>query len=80
MEDARFPLAAPAPGARTHTPSREARIRTLGVSLIAIAAIVASLTVAKQRHETRAPEEEKGPQPAPAAARLDLDQLRAAGM
>jgi hypothetical protein len=48
--------------------------------LIAIAALVASLAVARQRQdEARAPEE-KGPQLAPAAARLDLDQLRAAGM
>ena len=59
--------------------SGEALIRTLGVSLIAIAAIVASLSVARQRQDSaRLPDEEKGPQPA--ASRLDLDQLRAAGM
>jgi hypothetical protein len=49
--------------------------------LIAIAAIVASLTVARQRQdEARALDGEKGPQITPPAARLDLDQLRAAGM
>jgi hypothetical protein len=53
----------------------------LGVSLIAIAAIVASLTVVRQRQDgVRPAEGEKGPQITPAAARLDLDQLRAAGM
>ena len=56
-------------------------IRTLGVSLIAIAAIVASLTVARQRQEEApAPEGEKRPQHSPTTSRLDLDQLRAAGM
>jgi hypothetical protein len=53
----------------------------LGVSLIAIAAIVASLTVARQRQEEApAPEGEKRPQHSPPPSRLDLDQLRAAGM
>lgn len=59
----------------------EAHIRTLGVSLIAIAAIVASLTVARQRQEEApAAEGEKRPQHSPTTSRLDLDQLRAAGM
>jgi hypothetical protein len=59
----------------------EALIRTLGVGLIAIAAIVASLTVVKQRQEeARDAEGEKRPQLTPAQPRLDLDQLRAAGM
>lgn len=67
--------------ARHEPSSREALIRTLGVSLIAIAAIVASLTVARQRQEEApAPEGEKRPQHSPTASRLDLDQLRAAGM
>ncbi|HEX2078193.1 MAG TPA: hypothetical protein VHG08_10810 [Longimicrobium sp.] len=53
----------------------------MGVSLIAIAAIVASLTVARQRQEeASAPEGEKRPQHSPTQSRLDLDQLRAAGM
>ncbi len=67
--------------ARHPTPTREARIRTLGVGLIAIAAIVASLTVVRQRQDAaHTPEGEKGPNVAPAASSLDLDQLRAAGM
>lgn len=71
-----------APGRRATPPQlREARIRTLGVSLIAIAAIVASLTVVRQRQDVaRLAEGEKGPQITPATSRLDLDQLRAAGM
>jgi hypothetical protein len=65
----------------THLRRREALIRTLGVSLIAIAAIVASLTVARQRQEAAlAPEGEKRPQHSPPPSRLDLDELRAAGM
>ena len=75
------PRVAAAPARPHHPHIGEALIRTLGVSLIAIAAIVASLTVARQRQDLAHPsDEEKGPQPAPAAARLDLDQLRAAGM
>ena len=60
----------------------EALIRTLGVGLIALAAIVASLSVVKQRQEdeARLPEGEKRPQNLPASSRVDLDQLRAAGM
>lgn len=70
-----------APSGAPLTPSREALIRTLGVSLIAIAAIVASLTVARQRQEeAHAPEGEKRPQHSPTSSRLDLDELRAAGM
>jgi hypothetical protein len=64
-----------------HPPPREALIRTLGVGLIAIAAIVASLAVARQRlEEPGASDLEKGPRIVPASARLDLDQLREAGM
>jgi hypothetical protein len=49
--------------------------------LIALAAIVASLTVVKQRQEEEQPQEgEKRPQHSPASSRVDLDQLRAAGM
>jgi hypothetical protein len=60
--------------------SEEALIRTLGVSLVAIAAIVASLAVVRQRQELpQAPEgEKKLPHTGPVAA-VDLDQLRAAG-
>jgi len=70
-----------APDGAPRTPAWEALIRTLGVGLIAIAAIVASLTVVKQRQEeAREAEGEKRPQLTPVQSRLDLDQLRAAGM
>jgi hypothetical protein len=59
--------------------TREALIRTLGVSLVAIAAIVASLTVAKQRQEVPSRFREKRPEHSPAAVDLDLEGLRAAG-
>lgn len=59
--------------------TREALIRTLGVSLVAIAAIVASLTVARQRQEMPTRFREKRPEHSPAAVDLDLEQLRAAG-
>jgi hypothetical protein len=59
--------------------TREALIRTLGVSLVAIAAIVASLTVARQRQEIPSRFREKRPEHSPAAVDLDLEQLRAAG-
>ena len=66
--------------ARQGLSRREALIRTFGVGLIALAAIVASFTVVKQRQvEALAPEAEKRPQH-PASPRVDLDQLRAAGM
>lgn len=65
----------------TNSLLREALIRTLGVGLIALAAIVASLSVVKQRQEeARLPEGEKRPQHLPASSGVDLDQLRAAGM
>lgn len=56
-------------------------IRALGVSLVAIAAVVATLTVARQRSEERATQPE--PDSAgrvPAAPPLDLDAIRSAGM
>jgi hypothetical protein len=56
----------------------EAPIRTLGVSLVAIAAIVASLTVARQLQEQPERAKEKRPEISPAA--VDLDQLRNAGL
>jgi len=59
--------------------TREALIRTLGVSLVAIAAIVASLTVARQRQEVPSRFREKRPEHSPAAVDLDLEGLRAAG-
>ncbi len=66
---------------REHSdPRREVPIRTLGVSLVAIAAVVATLTVARQRSEERTAQPEPQPGRAPAANPLDLDALRSAGM
>ena len=61
------------------TPTREALIRTLGVSLVAIAAIVASLTIVRQRQDEPVRDKGKRPEHSPAAVDLDLEQLRAAG-
>jgi len=71
-----------APDGAPRTPYREAHIRTLGVGLIALAAIVASLSVVKgrQEEEARPQEGEKRPQHLPASSSVNLDQLRAAGM
>jgi hypothetical protein len=59
---------------------REALIRTLGVGLIALAAIVASLSVVKRQEVARLPDGEKRPQHLPSSSGVDLDLLRAAGM
>ena len=56
----------------------EAPIRTLGVSLVAIAAVVASLTVVRQLQEQPDRAKDKRPEISPAA--VDLDQLRNAGL
>jgi len=64
---------------RGHPLHAEALIRTLGVSLVAIAAIVASLTVARQRQELPSRVRDKRQEHSPAAVDLDLEQLRAAG-
>ncbi|HST58856.1 MAG TPA: hypothetical protein VLK84_09215 [Longimicrobium sp.] len=50
--------------------------------MIALAAIVASLSVVKgrQEEEARPQEGEKRPQHLPASSSVNLDQLRAAGM
>lgn len=72
------PCGAP-PGCAVPPPPREAPIRTLGVSLIAVAAVVASLTIVRQRQEEPVRDKEKRPQHSPAAVDLDLERLRAAG-
>lgn len=72
--------AAPLPRASRSPPSlltREARIRTLGVSLVAVAAIVASLTLVRQRQDVPAQAKVKRQEHSPAA--VDLEQLRSAG-
>jgi len=56
----------------------EVPIRALGVSLVAIAAIVASLTVVRQRQEERRTDDDTKTEPATPAA-VDLDGIRAAG-
>ncbi|HEU0055375.1 MAG TPA: hypothetical protein VFQ39_19440 [Longimicrobium sp.] len=68
-----------ADGASWIPPTREALIRTLGVSLVAIAAIVASLTIVRQRQDEPVRDKGKRPEHSPAAVDLDLEQLRAAG-
>lgn len=62
---------------RVPTRTAEALIRTLGVSLVAIAALVASLTLVRQQKEEPGRDKEKRPEHSPAA--VDLEQLRAAG-
>jgi hypothetical protein len=52
-------------------------IRALNVSIVVVAAIVASLAVVRGRAEEPARTREKRPEPPPAA--IDLDQLRNAG-
>jgi hypothetical protein len=47
--------------------------------LVAVAAIVASMTVVRHRHEQRGAERQPPPETPPATARLDLDGIRAAG-
>lgn len=59
-------------------PATEVPIRALGVSLVAIAAIVASLTIVRQRHVERRSDENIRPEPSQAA--LDLEELRVAGL
>lgn len=61
------------------TPPREAPIRTLSVSLVAVAAILASLAFVRARHEDRRPIPQPGPETAHATAEIDLDGIRAAG-
>jgi len=68
----------PGAGHAPTLPTPEAPIRTLGVSLVAIAAIVASLTVVRQLQDQPERTKEKRPEISPAA--VDLDQLRNAGL
>ncbi|HEX8395226.1 MAG TPA: hypothetical protein VF665_22955, partial [Longimicrobium sp.] len=69
-DSARSGSRSPPDGAPT-PPPWEALIRTLGVSLIAIAAVVASLAVARQRQdEARLPEGDRRPQLSPAHGSL----------
>ncbi|HEX8245676.1 MAG TPA: hypothetical protein VF541_19345 [Longimicrobium sp.] len=47
---------------------------------MAVAAIVASLTLVRQRQDVPAQPRDKRPEHSPAAVDLDLEQLRAAGL
>jgi len=58
----------------------EGPIRTLGFGLIAIAALVASLTIVRQRNEERSEEPQPTPGRAPATPGLNLDAIRSAGL
>ena len=60
--------------------SEEERIRTLGIGLVAIAAVMASLTIVRQRSEERHPELPPTPGRAPAAPDMNLDAIRTAGL
>jgi|GEM_PF-6194148 len=64
-------------GPMRHPPGREVSIRALNVSIVVVAAVVASLAVVRGRAEEPARTREKRPEPPPAA--IDLDQLRNAG-
>ena len=60
--------------------TREDAIRTLGVSLVAIAAIAASLTLVRQRGEVRPPVPQPIPDDQPAEVDLNLEAIRSAGL
>lgn len=64
---------------RVRISNREGLIRTLGIGLVAIAAVVASLTLVRQRNEGQRPEPQPAPDRAPAPPGLNLDEIRAAG-
>jgi hypothetical protein len=61
-------------------PSREELIRTLGIGLLAVAAVMASLTIVRQRNEERHPEPQPTPGRAPVSAGINLDAIRTAGL
>ena len=60
--------------------SQEEHIRTLGIGLVAVAAVMASLTIARQRSEMRRAEPQPTPGRAPALADMNLDAIRTAGL
>lgn len=57
----------------------EVAIRALGVSLVAIAAVVASLTIVRQRVDQRPAEPGAAPDDARVAVDLNLEAIRSAG-
>jgi hypothetical protein len=62
------------------TPTREVAIRTLGVSLVLVAAVAASLTLSRHRADPRALLAGADPESSPAAVDLHLQAIRSAGL
>jgi hypothetical protein len=62
------------------SPPREVAIRALGVGLITIAAVLASLSVARSWNVERHPEPNPAPGRSPAPPAVNLDDIRAAGL
>ena len=60
-------------------PQPGGRIRTLGISLVAVAALVVTMTLARQREE-RQPGPNPVPDRAPTPDGLNLDAIRSAGL
>ena len=60
--------------------SQEEPIRTLGIGLVAIAAVMASLTIAWQRNEARELEPQPAPGGEPITLGMNLDAIRTAGL
>lgn len=61
-------------------PNRMVSMRTLGASLVAFAAIAASLSLARHRPESREPNHRSIGPALSATVALDLDGIRAAGL
>jgi hypothetical protein len=58
----------------------EEAIRTLGVGLVTLAAMLISLSAVRQRAEPRRQDVEPVTQRVPGAASLDMDAIRSAGL
>lgn len=54
--------------------------RTVGVTLLIVAAVAASLTLARQRTVERLPDPEREPGAVPPTLGADLDAIRSAGL
>ena len=55
-------------------------IRTLGIGLVAVAAVMVSLTFVRQRNEVRRPDPQPTPGRAPVLSGTKLDAIRTAGL
>ena len=60
--------------------SQEELIRTLGIGLVAVAAVMVSLTFVRQRNEVRRPDPQPTPGRAPVLSGTNLDAIRTAGL